>query len=139
MLSSKRIRPLSKIQPLSNGKTRLHAYALLYKGMLDGIMSLAGFQVTTTFRQNQNSGDYEFILTSVSSVCSQTHKAKETHSLLNAQQLRQNILVVPFSFPQRQQRCHHGERRELLTIGQLHSNVFIQIVICCVDADSNEI
>ena len=76
MLSSKRIRPLSKIQPLANGQTRLRAYALLYKGMLDGIMSLAGFQVTATFRQNRNSGDYEFILTSVSFVCSQETRSK---------------------------------------------------------------
>lgn len=68
------------------------------------------------------------------------HKAKETHSLLNAQQLRQNVFfVVSLSFPQRQQRGHHGKRRELLAIRQLHPNVLIEIVIRCIHADSNEI
>lgn len=68
------------------------------------------------------------------------HEAKETHLLLNAQQLRQNVLfVVSLSFPQRQQRGHHGKRGEPLAIRQLHPNVFVEIVIRRVHADSNEI
>ena len=106
--------------------------------MLDGIMSLAGFQVTISFRQNQNSGDYEFIITSVFPVCHKHSKQKETHSLLNAQQLRQNIVVFSLSFPPRQQRRHHGERCELLAIRQLHLDVLIQIVVRGVYADLNE-
>ena len=41
------------------------SYALLYKGMIDGILSLSGFQATTTFRKNPNSGDLEFIVAAV--------------------------------------------------------------------------
>ena len=65
VLSSKRIRPLSKIQPCGAEESRLQVYALLYKSMIDGILSLAGFRTTTTFRQNGNSGDYEFIVTAI--------------------------------------------------------------------------
>ena len=50
----------------TRGITR--SYALLYKGMIDGIISLAGFHVTNTFRKNRNSGEYEFIITTLCSV-----------------------------------------------------------------------
>lgn len=44
------------------------SYALLYKGMIDGIVSLSGYKMVTSFRKNANSGDFEFIVTAMCSV-----------------------------------------------------------------------
>ena len=43
----------------------ISSYALLYKGMIDGIISLAGYKMYTSFRKNRNSGDFEFIVSTV--------------------------------------------------------------------------
>ncbi|KNB45560.1 hypothetical protein JH06_3585 [Blastocystis sp. subtype 4] len=65
VISSKTLRPLSKIRKQQHSEDRLRLYALLYKGMLDGILSLSGFRATTSFRKNRNSGDFEFIVTAL--------------------------------------------------------------------------
>lgn len=51
----------------------IRSYALLYKGMIDGIVSLSGYKMVTSFRKNANSGDFEFIVTAM---CSVSYKHK---------------------------------------------------------------
>lgn len=45
--------------------------------MIDGIISLAGFHVTNTFRKNRNSGEYEFIITTLCSVAFNKQDSKQ--------------------------------------------------------------
>ncbi|KAK8822244.1 hypothetical protein WA577_005408 [Blastocystis sp. JDR] len=65
VISSPSLRPLLKIRPQEHREDRMRYYALFYKGMIDGIISLAGFHVSTSFRKNRNSGEYEFIISTL--------------------------------------------------------------------------